>query len=34
VFKVRHGRIQEVGIADKRFTRTRGLAFRFLNSFS
>jgi predicted acyl esterase len=34
VLKVRHGRIAEVGIADRRFTRTRAVARRFLRSFS
>ena len=34
VLKVRHGRIEEVGIADARFTRKRAVARRFLRSFS
>jgi hypothetical protein len=34
VLKVRHGRIEEVGIADRRFTRSREVARRFLRSFS
>ncbi len=34
VLKVRHGRIEEIGIADRRFTRRRAVARRFLRSFS
>ena len=34
VLKVRHGRIQEVGIADKRLTKNRHVAFGFLTSFA
>jgi hypothetical protein len=34
VLKVRHGRIEEVGIADPRLTRNRAVARRFLRSFS
>ena len=34
VFKVRRGRIQEIGIADTAFTRTRAAARVFLRSFS
>lgn len=33
VLKVRHGRIEEIGIADKRLTRTRRSAQRLLKSF-
>jgi hypothetical protein len=33
VLKVRHGRIEEVGIANRRLTRTRAAARRFLRSF-
>jgi pimeloyl-ACP methyl ester carboxylesterase len=33
VFKVRHGQIQEVGIANLRLTKRRGAAARFLRSF-
>lgn len=34
VLKVRHGIIEEIGIADKRLTSGRRAAMRFLNSFS
>ena len=34
VLKVRHGTVEEIGIAVKRFTRTRRLAGRFLRSFA
>jgi hypothetical protein len=34
VFKVRHGIIEEVGIATKRLTDTRASAIRFFSSFS
>jgi putative CocE/NonD family hydrolase len=34
VLKVRHGRIEEIGVADRRFTRRRSVARRFLRSFS
>ena len=34
VLKVRHGVIEEVGIANARLTRTRRAALRFLESFS
>ena len=33
VLKVRHGKIQEIGIAEKELTSTRAAAWRFLNSF-
>ena len=33
VLKVRRGRVQEVGIADRRLTAGRGAASRFLRSF-
>ncbi len=33
VFKVRHGIIEEIGIANARLTQNRRAAFRFLNSF-
>jgi hypothetical protein len=33
VLKVRHGMVEEVGIADKRFLHGRRAEFRFLNSF-
>ena len=34
VFKVRAGRVREVGIADRRLTRTRGATRRFLRSWA
>jgi hypothetical protein len=34
VLKVRHGRVQEIGVADRRVVRTRALARRFLRSWS
>ena len=34
VFKVRHGRIEEIGLADKRLTTSRFASRRFLASFS
>ena len=33
VLKVRHGTIEEIGIADKQLTRSRQATQRFLNSF-
>jgi hypothetical protein len=34
VLKVRHGRIEEIGLADKRLTKSRAAARRFLRRFS
>lgn len=34
VLKVRHGRVQEIGIADRRLTQTRGASRIFLRSFN
>jgi hypothetical protein len=33
VLKVRHGVVQEIGLADRRLTRGRAAARRFLTSF-
>jgi len=33
VLKVRHGIVEEIGIADRRLTRNRAAARRFLTSF-